>query len=98
MVGVLIGIDGELQNEVFKLYDEKNTLGRAKTGQVVLPSEWISREHAEIIHQGGFFGLRALKGDENPVLVNGEKVESGTELSDGDTISLGKTTLKFRTV
>lgn len=98
VVGVLIGIDGELRNEVFRLFDGENMLGRGEGNRVVLRSEWISRQHAMILHQDEFFGLKALKGDDNPVLVNGEKVDEAITLSDGDSISLGKTTLKFRTV
>lgn len=97
VVGVLIAIDGELRDSVYKLYGDENTIGRETTCRVVLASEWISREHAVIIHQDGFFAISPLKED-RPLVINGETIGERSQLSDGDTISLGKTTLKFRTV
>jgi hypothetical protein len=95
LTGVLIAIEGEdLVGEVFKLYDGENKLGRGKDCRVKLTSEFISREHALLIHQEGVFAIRPLK-DENPVLVNGEKTE-GAALQDGDLVRLGRTTFRFR--
>lgn len=95
LVGVLIATDGDdLVGEVFRLYDGENKLGRGKDCSVKMTSEFISREHALLIHQEGVFAIRPLK-DENPVLVNGEKTE-GSALQDGDLVRLGRTTFRFR--
>jgi pSer/pThr/pTyr-binding forkhead associated (FHA) protein len=99
VVGVLIAVDGQPKDEVYRLYDGENPLGRSEHGKVVLTvsDRSISREHALIIHQDGSFGVRALKAEDNPTYVNGEKIE-GAMLSDGDTLTLGSVTFKFRTV
>ena len=96
LVGILIAIEGDdLVGELFKLFDGENKLGRSKDCRVKLTSEFISREHALLIHQEGMFVIKPLK-DENPVLVNGEKTD-GTALQDGDLVRLGRTTFRFRT-
>jgi pSer/pThr/pTyr-binding forkhead associated (FHA) protein len=97
VVGVLIAVDGPLQNEIFRVYDGENSMGRSQQARIVLDSRYISREHALLIHQDGTFGIKPLR-DENPILVNEEKVAGGVMLSDGDRVQLGNTTLKFRTV
>jgi serine/threonine protein kinase len=95
-VGILIAIEGDsLVGERFKLFDGENKLGRGKDCEVKLPSDFISREHALLIHQEGVFAIRPLR-EENPVLVNGARTE-GTALQDGDLVRLGRTTFRFRT-
>ena len=96
---MLVAVGGELKDEVFKVYDGANPVGRSESGRVVLhvTDRSVSREHAMIIHQNGSFGIKALKPDENPTFVNGEKIE-GAMLGDGDTVKVGSVTFKFRTV
>lgn len=96
VVGVLVAIEGELQGQSFVLGDGENTIGRAPGCRVVLPSEWISREHARVIHMEGQFVVGPIS-DRNPTLLN-DSPTTGAELKDGDTLRLGKTTLRFRTV
>ena len=94
--GVLIGIEGKLEGEVFKVRDGENRMGRAANAEIRLDDgdDTISREHALIIHRDGAFGIKALKPD-NPTWVNDEQVEGGT-LSDGDRIRVGRNTFRFR--
>jgi pSer/pThr/pTyr-binding forkhead associated (FHA) protein len=96
VVGVLVAIEGELKGEVFRLFDGENKLGRAETGEVVLPSKWISREHAMLVHHGGIFAIVPLN-ERNRTYVNGQEVD-GTEVNDSDSIKLGRTTFRFRTI
>jgi pSer/pThr/pTyr-binding forkhead associated (FHA) protein len=96
VMGVLIAIDGELKGEIFKLYDGENKLGRAEASDVVLASKWISRDHAMVVHQEGVFAIVPLT-EKNRTYVNDREVD-GAELSDGDTIRLGHTTFRFRSV
>jgi FHA domain-containing protein len=95
--GVLIGIEGKLEGEVYKVCDGENRLGRSPTSEIRLDDrdETVSREHALIIHRDGAFGIKPLKSD-NPTFVNGEEVEGGTSLSDGDQIRVGRSTFRFR--
>lgn len=96
VVGVLVAVEGELEGEVYRIYDGENRLGRANECEVTLPSEWISRQHAMIMHQGGIFAIKPLT-DRNATIVNDERIE-GAELGDGAYLKLGKTTFRFRSV
>jgi hypothetical protein len=93
---VLIGIEGKLEGEIFKVRDGENRVGRSAGAEIRLDDgeDTISREHAVIIHRDGAFGIKALKAD-NPTWVNDEQVEGGT-LSDGDRIRVGRNTFRFR--
>lgn len=95
VVGVLVGVDGPVSEQVLKLHDGENVIGRHSLG---IDDKTVSREHAVIIHQDGSFGIRALKA-ENPTFVDGRQVD-GEILSDGATIRLGtgSVSLKFRTI
>jgi pSer/pThr/pTyr-binding forkhead associated (FHA) protein len=96
VVGVLVAVEGELEGEVYRIFDGENRLGRSSECEVALPSEWISRQHAMIIHQAGIFAIKPLT-DRNATIVNDERIE-GTELGDGALVKLGKTTFRFRSV
>lgn len=96
VVGVLVAIDGELKGEVFPLFDGENRLGRAESSEIVLASKWISRDHAMVVHQEGVFAIVPLS-EKNRTYVNEREVD-GAELSDGDSVRLGRTTFRFRSV
>lgn len=96
IVGVLAVIDGELKGEVFPIFDGENKLGRSTSADVVLTSKWISREHAMVVHNEGVFAIVPLT-EKNRTYVNDREVD-GSELSDGDSIRLGRSTFRFRSV
>jgi len=96
LVAVLIAIDGELAGEVYGVPDQECRIGRSATCEIELPSEWISREHVRLAHRGGVFALAPLAHD-RPVLLNGQ-LTAGGELRDGDTLRIGQTTLRFRSL
>lgn len=96
VAGVLVGIEGELEGEVYKIRPGENKLGRSESCDVVLPSVKISREHATIFHEEGIFGIAPLS-DKNATFVNDEPIEA-SELSDGDVIRMGSSTFRFRTI
>ena len=102
VVAVLIGIEGKLKDEVYKVLDGENTVGRSQSATIYLGEQdgSISREHAQIMHQAGAFGLKPLR-ENNPTYINGNAVEygDGEPLSDGDEIGLGDNSkFRFRTV
>jgi len=99
VVAVLVGLDGQLKDQVYAIKDGESKLGRGDDCHVVLhdPTLKISREHATIIHEGGMFAIAPLKGDENPTYVNDVPTE-GAELSDNCLIRMGDTTFRFRTI
>jgi hypothetical protein len=96
VVGVLVAIEGELEGEVYRVYDGENRLGRSPDCEIELPSKKISREHSKLIHQDGMFVIAPLS-EQNPTILNDERTD-GAELGDGDTLKLGRTKLKFRSI
>jgi pSer/pThr/pTyr-binding forkhead associated (FHA) protein len=96
VIGVLVAIDGELKGQLFPLFDGENTLGRAQSCDIVLSSKWISREHAMVVHQEGVFAIVPLT-EKNRTYVNDREVD-GAELSDTNTLRLGRTTFRFRSI
>lgn len=99
VAAVLVGLDGQLKDQVYAIRHGENKLGRGDDCDVVLrdPTLKISREHATIIHDEGMFAIAPLKGDENPTFVNDVATE-GAELSDNCLIRMGDTTFRFRTI
>jgi Nif-specific regulatory protein len=73
---------------------QRYTLGRAQTNRIVLKDELCSREHAEIYHTGGRWRVRDLE-SLNGSRLNGDKLTKEVELSPGDEVHLGRTTLLF---
>jgi pSer/pThr/pTyr-binding forkhead associated (FHA) protein len=72
------------------------SLGRDPACDFPLPSDVVSRRHAEIewAPKGGF-QIRDLR-SKNGTLVNGERVEDVLPLKDGDKLWLGPFSLQFR--
>jgi pSer/pThr/pTyr-binding forkhead associated (FHA) protein len=72
------------------------TLGRRPEADVCLP--WdpeISRLHAELLHRSGEWIIIDEGLSQNGTLVNGLPVDGRRRLSDGDYITIGRTTLTF---
>jgi len=97
VTGVLVGIEGELANRIFRLVEGENRLGRAPGCQVLLESEWISREHASIVCRDGAFQIAPCS-DRNPTLVNDRPLAGSAELRDRDLLRLGRSSFCFRAV
>jgi pSer/pThr/pTyr-binding forkhead associated (FHA) protein len=78
----------------FSLVRPVTRIGRAEGLDVWINHRSISREHAEITHEGGTLRIRDL-GSANGVRVNNRDVQEA-ELKPGDTIELGQ--VRFRVV
>lgn len=72
--------------------EPETTIGTAEDNGVVLDDTTVSRHHALLYFNGEAFGIKDLKST-NGVVMNGFKVED-LKLRNGDSVSLGKTTLK----
>jgi len=72
--------------------EPETTIGTAEDNDVVLDDTTVSRHHALLYFNGEAFGIKDLKST-NGVVMNGFKVED-LKLRNGDSVSLGKTTLK----
>lgn len=82
------------QKETYALKIPVTRIGRHAENDVSFPSERaISGRHCEIFLQDDAYFIRDL-GSTNGVLLNGERVESGT-LADGDKVKLGFKTFRF---
>jgi len=90
----LIVLAGSAVGEMYKIGQERTIIGRGGKAQIRLIDDGISREHAEIVIDGGEVLLRDL-GSTNGTFCNGVKVDT-RPLADGDKILVGSTTiLKF---
>lgn len=98
LVAVLVGIQGPLKGQIYRVQDGETKLGREGC-QVTLPSRRISRFHARIQHVDGAFVIEANPEvlGKNPTVLNDEEIDAEA-LSDGDTLRLGDCTFRFRTI
>ena len=79
---------------MYKLETERTIIGRGGKAEIRILDEGISREHAQIVVEGGRVFLQDM-GSTNGTYCNGLRVER-KELVDGDKIQVGSTTiLKF---
>jgi len=73
---------------------ERNIIGRHPTCQVVLTSNVVSRQHAQVLEGHGSFYIEDLR-SRNGTYVNERKIDGRTELHDGDQIRLCDVVLQF---
>ncbi|NIM05756.1 MAG: FHA domain-containing protein [Armatimonadetes bacterium] len=77
------------------LEEETTTIGRSHNCQIMLPSNTVSRQHAQIRREGERFLLKDL-GSTNGTLLNSEPVIGEEVLKDRDEIGIGIYRLIFR--
>ncbi len=97
VVGVLIGLEGELVGEVHPVRAGENRIGRAAECEIRLMSPFVSKRYAQIESFESAFSLRWLS-EKNPPKVNGQEVGRDVPfIRDGDLLTLGRTVYSFRT-
>jgi len=69
-------------------------MGRSPTCSLPLDEPLASREHANVVFEGGNFWL-VDNGSRNGTMLNDEKITTKKELRDGDEIGIGATRIKF---
>ena len=90
----LVVLAGVSAGEMFKLQEDRTVVGRGTKVTLRLNDEGVSREHCAFLRDGGKILVTDL-GSTNGTYVNGIKIDR-KELSDGDKIMVGSTTiLKF---
>jgi diguanylate cyclase (GGDEF)-like protein len=90
----LLVLTGSNFGQMYRVEDGETFLGRGQNATIRLNDDGISRRHARLVQVGGKVFIEDLKSS-NGTLVNGTAVTE-QELSDGDKIRLGSTTiLKF---
>jgi DNA-binding winged helix-turn-helix (wHTH) protein len=80
-----------------QLFEGENIIGRDLAAQVFLDSVRVSRQHARVVIHDGAAEIEDV-GSRNGTSLRGAKIASHTRipLEDGDEISIGGFTLKFR--
>jgi general secretion pathway protein E len=74
--------------------DDPVTIGRQIGNVLTLDDHRVSRFHAVVEYRRGVLGVRDL-GSRNGTRVNGEPVNKGKRLRDGDTLTVGSTHFKI---
>ena len=74
---------------------EENDIGRDVASSILLQEPEVSRHHCEVRFDGTGFALIPKVGA--VTLLNGQRLMSPTRLSDGDILSIGRTTMRFST-
>ena len=77
------------------LVEGENVLGRDPDVAVWIDLNSVSRRHARVVVEDGAARLEDL-GSRNGTLVNGERISSPRQLSNGDRIKVGAASLVFR--
>jgi hypothetical protein len=98
VVGWLVSISGPLRGRDFRIFGERNLIGRASTMDISIPGDdSISRErHAVVSYDPKKNSFSLSQGESaGPVYVNNEEVERSVQLKPYDRIQIGRTELLF---
>ncbi|HEY6929219.1 MAG TPA: FHA domain-containing protein [Thermoanaerobaculia bacterium] len=82
----------EFGSQRYPLFEGENVLGRDPDAAVVLDHGSVSRRHACITVRGATVLIEDLK-SRHGTFVRGDRIDSPTEIRDGDDVSLGPVTL-----
>lgn len=96
VVGWIVAQNGNHRGEDFRIYDGKNILGTAADCDIVITDPFLSAKHCTIRHENGVFQLTDLD-SMNGTFVN-QKRCAKSDLIDNDTIRLGRTEFKFKSL
>ena len=84
----------EFERRAYPLTDERFTIGRDATSDIVVREPAVSRSHAEVKHESGEYTL--VSTGATGTLLNGSPLTTPTKLVDGDTIGVGSLEFTFR--
>ena len=96
VVGWIVAQIGNHRGEDFRIYDGKNILGTAADCDIVITDPYLSAKHCTIRHENGNFQVTDLD-SMNGTFVN-QKRCTKSDLIDNDTIRLGRTEFKFKSL
>ena len=83
------------QKRTYVLTRQTTVMGRAPDCDLVLPYPMVSRQHAQVVQEGGTFYVQDLR-SANGTFVNDDSASERRVLKDGDKVRLGEFTLLFR--
>src|SRR5438270_2976301 len=78
----------EGQRQVVPLADDEITIGREDGNTIRLPERNVSRRHARMVRDDGYFVIEDL-GSYNGVRINGDRIDSPCRVREGDLIQIG---------
>jgi serine phosphatase RsbU (regulator of sigma subunit)/pSer/pThr/pTyr-binding forkhead associated (FHA) protein len=87
-------LKGDEPGRVIEIRGERTVLGRHPNSQVVFDNAAVSRHHAQILESHGTYYLEDLR-SRNGTYVNGQPLDSRTQLRDGDQIRICDIVLDF---
>lgn len=90
----LVSLGGPDKGRDYRITSEKTSIGKSEESDIVIRSDFISRNHAMVTYEQGMFVLKDL-GSTNHTFVNGDKI-SRQVLKDNDLIQFGEATYKFK--
>ncbi len=96
VVGWLVAQNGPHKGQDFRLYSGKNVLGTAADCDIVVTDPYLSAKHCTIRYENGNFMIIDLD-SRNGTVVNQKRI-SKEDLIDNDTVRLGKTDFKFKSL
>ncbi|WP_026820926.1 FhaA domain-containing protein [Arthrobacter castelli] len=85
----------DMNGQRYSLNAASIILGRSSEADIMVDDTGVSRQHLEIRSESG--RTRAVDlGSTNGSYVNGQRIDGEVDLTDGATISMGRTKLRFR--
>ncbi|CAN5382183.1 hypothetical protein BH10BAC5_BH10BAC5_25460 [soil metagenome] len=96
LIGWLVTFSWKEEGQDFRIFEGRNLISGDSKSDVSLSDASISSPHCMILYRNGKIRIK----DElstNGTKVNDVEIEE-SELNDGDTIKIGRTELKFRTI
>jgi len=89
-----VGLDGTEKS--YRLQTHRPfTVGRDPGNDIILRDPKVSRHHAEIIFERGFFVVHDLT-SANGTYINGKRITESASLNDGDRVTLGDAEFVFQ--
>jgi serine phosphatase RsbU (regulator of sigma subunit) len=91
----LIVLQGPKAGHYFRLDEGCAVIGRVADVPISLPSQAVSRRHAQIAFRDGTYFLEDL-GSANGTFLNQQRLAAGQGLADGDQVRVGDCILRFQ--
>ena len=85
---------GGRAGESFRPQAERTTIGRSPDCEIFLDDVTVSRRHAVLVQEGDRFTIED-QGSLNGTFLNRRRIDSASELGDGDEVQIGKYRLTF---
>lgn len=96
VVGWLVATTGAHRGMDFRLFEGKNVIGTSADCDIVVTDAYLSARHCTVRYENGNFVVIDLD-SRNGTFVNQKRI-SKEDLIDNDTVRLGKTEFKFKSL